>query len=290
MSRLLPGLVLFLATAWVAYTGTGRPFAPACAPTGRTKIVQGIEFVEIGPGWFLMGSNANGELPDLLGRACGPLDLPWADPGRLSDEMPVHRVTFPRGFWIAKCEITNEQFERFDPDHPRTEYSPGDHDPVVIVSWDNATAYCSWVAEKAGLSVRLPTEAEWEAACRGGNRSEYCFGDDETVVGEYAWTRENSSNRAHEVGTKKANAWGLHDLHGNVWEWVEDTWHPTYEAAPTDGSAWIAGGVPAGSPLRVFRGGGWEEYPLNCRSSFRVGGAPTLRHVDLGFRPVMDHE
>ena len=278
-------LVLLLATAWVVFAGAGGTFAPACAPTGETREVEGIVFVEIGAGTFLMGSNLDGELPDLLGRVCRPLELPWGDPGKLSDEMPVHRVRFAEGFWIAKYEVTNEQYERFDPEHRRR--WPGDRDPVVNVSWDDATRYCAWLAEKTGLPVRLPTEAEWEAACRGGSRSEYCLGDDEGQLGEYAWTSENSGDRAHEVGRKRANAWGLHDLHGNVWEWVEDTVHPSYEGAPTNGSAWTAGGVPGGSPFRVLRGGSWYFDPVLCRSAYRLGLDPGVRGIFLGFRPAL---
>ena len=287
---------LALATAWVVYSGLGGVpvemvwrygLAPSCAPTGETKLVEGIEFVEIGPGTFVMGSNANGELPDLLGRVCRTLSLPWGDPGKLSDEMPVHRVEFPRGYWIAKCEITNELYERFDADHERDERSPGDRDPVVYVSFENATSYCAWLAEKRGLPLRLPTEAEWEASCRAGSRSELCFGDDAAALGEYAWYQENSHWRAHEVGTKRANAWGLHDLHGNVWEWVEDTYHPSYESAPTDGGAWTAGGVPPGSSWRVFHGGSWTSVPEYCRSSGRDRNPPGTRGFNLGFRPAM---
>ena len=101
--------------------------------------------------------------------------------------MPFHWVEFRDGFWIARTEITNAQYERFRKEHERPRYSEGDDDPVVDVSWEDARAYCAWLAEKSGLSVRLPSEAEWECGCRAGSRSEFCFGEDEERLSVYAW-------------------------------------------------------------------------------------------------------
>ena len=129
------------------------------------------------------------------------------------------------------------------------------------MSWEDAQAYCKWLAERSGLSVRLPSEAEWENACRAGSRTEYAFGDDPARLGQYAWFDENSDGRAHAVKTKRPNAWGLYDLHGNVWEWCEDTWHKDYKGAPEDARAWTEGGEV------------WEPAPRRTGSSAAGAGA-----------------
>ena len=295
MRRALLLAPLLLATAWVVYAGAGGVpvgmvwrygLTPSCAPTGRTMTVEGIEFVEIGAGTFVMGSNLNGELPDLIGRVCTPLDLPWGDPGKLSDEMPVHRVEFPRGFWIAQYEVTHENYEAFDNEHLRDRVSWGDRHPVSEVSFEDASAYCAFLAERSGFPIRLPSESEWEAACRGGTRSEYCFGEDPDRLAEYAWFSSNSKGRAGQVGSRQANPWGLYDLHGNVWEWCEDSYHADYGGAPDDGRAWIARGTSKGAPYRVFRGGEFDLNAIDCRAA-RRWPAWFDCSVHLGFRLAM---
>jgi len=256
-------------------------------PTGEEETYEGVKFVEIGPGCYRMGSREGSEGGDLLGRWCARFGLPWGDQPEPSDEMPVHWVEFPRGFFIAETEVTNAQYEVFDPKHERSEYSPGDNDPVVDVSWDDAKRYCAWLSEKSGQAIRLPSESEWECASRSGSKREFCFGDDEKLLGRYAWYDANSDGKAHEVGTRRANAWGLHDFHGNVWEWCEDTYHENYEGAPADGTAWTEGGeVWQGAPLRVFRGGCCSNPAEVCRSAFRNGDGPGFWDWRLGFRPA----
>jgi formylglycine-generating enzyme required for sulfatase activity len=153
---------------------------------------------------------------------------------------------------------------------------------VVDVSWGDVQAYCGWLGKRSGLPVRLPSEAEWENACRAGSRDEYGFGDDEKKLGDYAWFDANSDGRAHAVRTKRANAWGLHDLHGNVLEWCEDLWHDNYQGAPEDATAWTTGA----SPRRVFRGGSWCDPAVLCRSANRSRWHPDDRVGNLGFRPA----
>jgi len=196
--------------------------------------------------------------------------------------MPVHWVEFPRGFWIARTEVTNAQYEVFDPEHERTAFSPGDEYPAVQVSWKDVTRYCDWLGERSGRDLRLPSESEWECACRAGSSHEFCGGDDEQRLGEYARFSVNSNRRLHAVGTRRANAWGLSDLHGNVWEWCEDTYQASYVGAPRDGTART---VPV-SPYRVFRGGSFGEKAANCRSAIRDGSIPDFRDIVLGFRPA----
>jgi formylglycine-generating enzyme required for sulfatase activity len=186
--------------------------------------------------------------------------------------------------------LTNRQYERFDPEHERGEYSPDDDSPVVNVSFEEAKAYCAWLSKRSGLRARLSSEAEWENACRAGSRTEYCFGDDESKLGEYAWFDANAGRRAHAVGTKRPNAWGLYDLHGNVWEWCEDTYHKDYTGAPEDARPWTEGGEvwePGASPGRVFRGGVWFWPAVGCRSAYRRWLHPGLRDWNLGFRPCL---
>jgi len=291
-------LLLLSGIGVVAWTVAGLPpvrmgwrygFSYGPEPTSRTLTVEGVEFVEIGPGCFRMGSRQGAEGGDLLGQWCSRFGLPWGDQPLPSDEIPVHWVEFPRGFWIARTEVTNAQYEAFDPDHERFGYWPGDNDPVVDVSCEDAKMYCAWLGEQSGQAVRLPSESEWECACRAGSDREFCFGDDEKRLEEYAWYSENSGGKAHAVGTRRANAWGLYDFHGNVWEWCEDAYHANYKGAPSDGSAWTEGGEEAegGNRLRIFRGGSVNPYPAeNSRSAYRYRNAPTLRSGYIGFRPT----
>ncbi len=258
-------------------------FPPAGGPTGRRMEVEGVTFVEIGTGYFRMGSWFNCQRGDALGRVSQAFGLPWGkQPQKLGNEVPVRWVEIREPYWIAETELTNAQYERYDPKHERSEYSKDDDSPVVAVSWEDARAYCDWLSKKSSLPIRLPSEAEWENACRAGSEGEYGFGDDEKRLTEYAWFDENSEGRAHAVKTRRPNAWGLYDLHGNVWEWCEDRWHDDYEGAPKDATAWTAGA----SPFRVFRGGSWIDPAVFCRSAFRSWRLPSFRYVALGFRPA----
>jgi formylglycine-generating enzyme required for sulfatase activity len=151
------------------------------------------------------------------------------------------------------------------------------------VSWDDAVEFCRKLsalpAEKAaGYVYRLPTEAEWEYACRAGTRTKYSFGDDESELGDYAWHASNSGNTTHPVGGKKPNPCGLYDMHGNVWEWCQD-WHGDYPSgAVTDPTG------PSSGSYRVLRGGSWNYFSEDCRSAYRYWYTPDYRGLNLGFR------
>ncbi len=258
-------------------------FPPAGGPTGRRMEVEGVTFVEIGTGYFRMGSWFNCQRGDALGRICKAFGLPWGkQPQGGGNETPVRWVEIRQPYWIAETEVTNAQYERFDPEHERSEYSKDDDSPVAEVSWEEARAYCDWLSKRSGRPMRLPSEAEWENACRAGSESEFCFGNDEAGLGEYGWFVGNSGGRAHTVRTRRPNAWGLFDLHGNVWEWCADWWHDDYEGAPEGATAWTAGAWPN----RVRRGGVWCGPAVDCRSAIRVRGQPVDRWDDLGFRPA----
>ena len=261
---------------------------PAGGPTGRVKEIEGVRFIEIGTGYFHMGSCFNCQKGDALGRICKTFGLKWGvQPQESGNEVPVRWVEVRQPYYLAESEVTNAQYERFDPEHERD--WPGDDDPVTSVSFDDARAYCEWLAKKSGHAVRLPSEAEWENACRAGSETDYCYGDDPAGLSAYAWFDENADGRAHAVKTRRANAWGLFDLHGNVWEWCEDTYHKDYKGAPEDAKAWTEGGEvwePGASPDRVLRGGSWSSPAVRCRSAVRFGWLPVLRDWDLGFRPA----
>ena len=135
-----------------------------------------MTFVELKPGYVRMGSWFGCEKGDFVGRVCKVFHLPWGkQPKESGDEVPVHWVEFRRPWWIARTEVTNEQYERFDPKHERSEYSKGDRDPVVDVSWDDARAYCDWLSRRGRLRVRLPSESEWESGVPGGIEGRVLF-------------------------------------------------------------------------------------------------------------------
>jgi formylglycine-generating enzyme required for sulfatase activity len=258
-------------------------------PTGRKVVIEGVKFLEISPGYFRMGSHYHCERGDLLGRICSLMGLSWGTrPSHISDECPPHWVEFREGFWISKYEVTGEQYKRLEPQGGRARTSLAEH-PVTGVSWDDAREYCARLSERSGLPVRLPSEAEWECACRGGAESEYCFGDDEERLAEYVCLENSRPCPSHPVGSLKANAWNLFDLHGNVGEWCEDTYHESYEGAPSDGSAWSEDGDQwweSATPDRVSRGGACMCPPESCRSADRLRIHPASPSADEGFRPA----
>jgi formylglycine-generating enzyme required for sulfatase activity len=197
-------------------------------------------------------------------------------------EMPAHEVTLAQPFYMGKFEVTQEQFEKIIKSNP-SEYK-GARNPVERVSWDDAQEFCKQMSQKTGRSVRLPSEAEWEYACRAGTSTWFYNGDKDEDLGRVGWYGENSAGRTHPVGEKEPNVFGLYDMHGNVWEWVEDDLHDDYTGAPTDGSAWIE--TPRGGG-RVLRGGSWRYFARLCRSAFRYWGAPEYRLDRVGFRVVL---
>lgn len=194
-------------------------------------------------------------------------------------ERPVHEVTL-KSFEISATAVTQAQYEAVMGNNPSYFIEPDC--PVECVSWEEAMAFCERLSEKEGRSYALPSEAQWEYACRAGSTTRFCYGDDDNGLGEYAWYKQNSAGRTHPVAEKKPNAWGLYDMHGNVWEWCQDSWHDNYKGAPTDGSAW---GEPVDA-LRVLRGGSWSNLAQRCRSAFRNNNTPADRSHNIGFRVV----
>ena len=218
----------------------------------------GMEFKLIPAGTFTMG-DASGD----------------------DDETP-HEVTLTKPFKMGVHEVTQAQYEQVMGVNP-SEYK-GANNPVETVRREDAVEFCRRLSElpaekEAGNVYRLPTEAEWEYACRAGTRTRFSFVDDESDFGEYGWCIENSGRTTHPVGSKLPNAWGLYDMHGNVWEWCQD-WYGDYPS----GSVTDPSGATS-SLSRVNRGGGWgSDVAGNCRSASRYGFYPSDRELSLGFR------
>ncbi len=195
-------------------------------------------------------------------------------------EKPPHEVSV-RPFHMLAAPVTQAQYEAVMGNNPSR--FKGADQPVEQISWQDAKNFCQKLSDLTGAQYRLPTEAEWEYACRAGNQGDYCFGDNTAELEEYAWYGKNSNGQTQPVGKKKANRFGLFDVHGNVWEWVEDKWHDTYKGAPTDGSAWIEGS----DEKRVLRGGSWgSDNPDALRASYRSSFDPAFRNSDIGYRCV----
>ena len=214
---------------------------------------------------------------------------PVDEVGRYSREVPQHQVTISQSFAVGKYEVTRGQFKAFI---DATEYDAGsawrnpgfeqtDAHPVVHVSWNDAQAYVDWLSASTKKEYRLLSEAEWEYVARAGTTTTYHFGN--TISqGQANYDGHNGGTVA--VGSYSANAFGLHDVHGNVWEWVEDCWHSDYTDAPSDGSAWGSDCHATFSGYRVLRGGSWHINARNLRSAVRSGTGAGDRGSDTGFR------
>ncbi len=256
-----------------------------------------LEMVEIPAGSFMMGSNET------------------------NYEKQIHQVNINYSFLMGKYPITQAQYQSImgnNPSHFKNSEAPimakspiaqgaisisqmmmrnhplfkdtseaplnkggwGDQ-PVESVSWAMAKAFCDKLSATTKRTFRLPTEAEWEYACRAGSTTKYYFGDNQNQLGEYAWYDKNSNSQTHQVGQKKPNKWGLYDMHGNVWEWCEDNWQDNYNNHPTDGSA-----GKNNSNAFVLRDGSWYYFDCNCRSASRGRNGRTNVSNDSGFRII----
>jgi formylglycine-generating enzyme required for sulfatase activity len=196
-----------------------------------------------------------------------------------NDERPVHHVNITKSFYLGKFEVTQKQWVEVMGSNPS--HFKGDDRPVEQISWKDVQEFVRKLnAMEGDDKYCLPSEAEWEYACRAGTTTRYSFDNNELRLGDYAWYADNSGSKTHPVGQKNPNPWGLYDMHGNVWEWVQDNWHYNYEGAPTDGSAWDDGS----GPIRIFRGGSWNFKAWSCRSADRSGDDWQYCYDNLGFR------
>ena len=241
----------------------------------------GMKLVRIQPGTFVMGT---GDAPPKTREE-------WD--GRDWDESPAHHVKISKPYYMGTAEVTNAQYEQFDPDHKKLRgkhgVSKADDEPVVMVTWQQAVDFCNWLSKKEGRPYRLPTEAEWEYACRAGTTTPYNTGDKLTPVqANFGLAADGKKRiRAVAVGRYKPNAWGLHDMHGNVAEWCLDRYGPYERSEPIDPVG------RAGGWARVTRG--WSYLPAShklgavryCRSANRSGQFPEDANRVTGFRVVI---
>ncbi|MDB9417820.1 SUMF1/EgtB/PvdO family nonheme iron enzyme [Microcystis aeruginosa] len=231
------------------------------SPNPQTSFIENLangvrlEMVNLPAGEFLMGS------PD----------------SAYQNEKPPHQVTV-NSFAIGKYPVTQAQYQAVMGTNP-SYFQNNPQNPVEQVSWNDAQAFCQKLSQIIGKTYRLPTEAEWEYACRAGTTTRFYFGDDANLK-DYGWYDGNSQQTTHPVGQKKPNAWGLYDMSGNVWEWCEDNWHDNYKNAPKDGSAWLI----KDNYSQILRGGSWFNNPYYCRSACRDGSARCFDYY--GFRVV----
>lgn len=247
------------------------PDVPGGLQAGQERVFAGITFVYCPAGTFTMGSNRE---------------------QAQADETP-HQVTLTKGFWIGKYEVTQAQWEEVMENNPSLGRNQGPNRPVDSVSWNDVQAYIAALNEDSGENFRLPTEAEWEYACRAGSTTEYTFGNDPgdfrssfKPLADYAWFEANSATEAdgehisHDVGLKRANRWGIHDMPGNAREWCED-WYGDYpEGAVTDPQG------PETGQYRVERGGAAWHFAQFLRSARRSYDSPGRTRDDRGFRLV----
>ncbi len=215
-----------------------------------------LELVHIPGGMFLMGA-------------------PYTQEGGLDQERPTHQVTIPE-FWMGKYPVTQEQYQAVIGNNPSRFFDEGASHPVENVSWYDAIAFCEEVLQKTGDRIRLPSEAEWEYACRAETTTRYYFGHH--LAKEQANFSHNKG-KTTPVGVYLPNAYGLYDMHSNVQEWCQDLWHDNYERAPKDGSAWMSGGD---SNVRIARGGSFRSHHHHCLSASR--DYTNLPSSNIGFR------
>jgi formylglycine-generating enzyme required for sulfatase activity/tRNA A-37 threonylcarbamoyl transferase component Bud32 len=235
---------------------------PRPEPPIEPKLITnsiGMKLVLIPAGELLMGS-------------------PDSDKDAAADEKPQHRVRIAWPFYLGMTEVTQGQYRKVMGQNP-SRFQGADDLPVERVSADDATEFCAKLSAREGVSYRLPTEAEWEYACRAGSTTRYSFGDDEASLGEVAWYNGNSGNRTHPVGQKPPNAWGLYDMHGNLREWCA-WYHKNYHGRSP--SADPLG--PSQAAFRAARGGSWDNDPQHCRSAVRRWRTPIRRPATEGFR------
>jgi formylglycine-generating enzyme required for sulfatase activity len=242
----------------------------AATPAPARRTAPQIEMVSIPAGTFMMGS-------------------PDSEQGRSSDEDPRHRVTV-QSFYIGKYEVTQAQYQAVMGVNPSV--FKGDDRPVENISWNEAVEFCRELSRLTGKQYRLPTEAEWEYACRAGTTTPFAFGSTLTSEqanfdGTYQYGKTSKGlfrQQTTPVGSFQPNAFGLYDMHGNVSEWCEDWYHENYQGAPADGSAWESGGA---QQFREVRGGSWYIDAGNLRSADRYRLDPNGRGNNFGFRVVL---
>ncbi len=254
------GNVLWKQNVEVVENETKNVFAKNESPTEFTESVTGMRFVLVKGGTFQMGSN---------------------DADAEADEKPVHQVTVS-DYYVATTEVTQKQWrEVMGQDPPELCFKGCDNCPVERVSWEDCQEFIQKLNAKTGKKFRLPTEAEWEFAAKGGNKSKNYKYAGSNNVDEVAWYNGNSGSKTHSVGSKKANELGLYDMSGNVWEWCQD-WYGSYSSSTQTNPT-----GPTTGRDRLLRGGSWDFNARLCRSAYRFSSTPTFRNIIVGFRLVL---
>lgn len=280
----MKGAVLSAALMGLVQIPQAQPVSPTSSSQSKASYTNavGMDFVRIPAGNFPMGAD-DGD------REAG------------ASEKPRHQIAITRPFYMARFEVTQAQWEAVMGSNPYTlsRSNPYYNLPGMAaritkpthpatVSWNDAQEFIRRLNQKeSGARYRLPTEAEWEYAARAGTTTAYSFGDDATELGRYAWHGESfATGGTHPVGQKLANPWGLHDVHGNVWEWVQDWYDPRYYAnSPANDPQ-----GPASGSQRVVRGGSWHSTGDGWRSAFRRAYEPDYRGISIGLRLVREIE
>lgn len=321
-SAWLVGVGLLTTVVWAADSAPSVPPNPVAEAKSASEMKPYTEKVHGTDAKFDMVPIPGGEY--LIGS-------PDSEAGRTPDEGPQRKVKIAP-FWMGKCEVTWDEYDIWNhnldikrrkvlkldstaqdlvadtvtrPTKPYTDMTFGmGHDgyPAICMTQLAAKTYCQWLSAKTGHYYRLPTEAEWEYACRAGTTTRYSFGDDESDLGDYAWYEDNSDGQYQKVGQKKPNPWGLHDMHGNVMEWTLDQYFPdSYAKLPGDKASLNPFVAPTKLYPHVARGGSWEDEAKLLRSAARVKSDPLWKvqdpqlpksrwyHTDalfLGFRVV----
>ncbi len=262
-------ILLVLAAGWVGCSPTAPTSSPAETDVKAITTPGGVEMVLIPAGEFTMGGDEGEE-----------------------DEKPAHLVTLS-AFYIDRYEVTQKEYEAVMGRNPSKHKAP--NQPVEQLGWNAAVKYCNTRSLRDGYKpcysveplrcdfsadgYRLPTEAEWEYACRAGARAAYSFGDNPASLAQSAWYKSNANQSTHPVGQKLPNAWGLYDMHGNVWEWCNDFYDENYYST----SPGVDPRGPEKGETCVLRGGGWNSSEEYCRASARLGEAPGLADVCFGY-------
>jgi len=260
---------LFIASLASIFIAAGCLTTNPEGANGRTIKDLNLVMINVQPGEFVMGSDQ------------------WA-----GDEKPAHKVRITNEFWIGRTEVTQAQYEKIMGNNPSL-YA-GDNSPVEQVSWKEAMEFCRKLTESekkagslpAGYAYRLPTEAEWEYACRAGTTGDYSG-----KVEDISWNGTNSKNSTQDVATKSPNPWGIYDMHGNVWEWCMDSCN--YGENGVSNDTFKEGQVNPCSVKgdnKLLKGGSWCFDPKRCRSSARYADSPDFKAADIGFRIVLAQE
>ena len=268
--------------AWASVAGQEVSQAPVQAPTAAPAQPAGLTAGQV--------IKDCADCPEMLMIPGGSFEMGSTES---TDEQPRHPVQVP-AFLLGRTEVTQGQWQAVMGSNPSYFKACGLDCPVENVTWNDAQDFARRLSQKTGKTYRLPSEAEWEYAARAGSRGKWSFGDYELQLVAHAWFRSNSGLTPHPAAQKRPNAFGLHDMHGNAWEWVRDTWHVNYQGAPSDGSAWVDGGDQA---RRVLRGGAWFNDPSILRSAVRNHIEPGDRLDGTGLRiarsiadpPLMSH-